>query len=372
MAGTVGKEGSTWFYLLELGKDANGKRKRKKKRGFKTKREAQKALAELETLFNKGVFIDNDQTTFAEFISFWLENYAKTNVSPKTYEGYYFMIKNHIKPCLGGVKLANLSSLHLQKYYSEKMNGGLSAQTVKHHHRLISKILTDAVKWQKVIRNVAITVDAPKPKKVEMVTLDANQVSDLFKVAKESTQYYPIIFTAIHTGMRRGELLGLRWKDVDFERKVLYVSQTIQSVTGLGLITKEPKNGKGRSVSMTNALEVFLKQHRLVQEENRKFFKTNYKDQDLVFAQVNGNPIQPAELSRTFNKLIKKAGVPHVRFHDLRHTHATLMLKQEVHPKIVQERLGHSSITITLDTYSHVLPNMQREAVKRFEESLNL
>ncbi|WCK54760.1 site-specific integrase [Aneurinibacillus sp. Ricciae_BoGa-3] len=374
MAGSVHKEGSTWYYMLELGKDQQGKRKRKKKRGFKTKREALKELAEAETALNKGVYVEDDQLTLGEYLQFWLKHYAKINTAERTYEGYCSMIHAHIIPALGHFKLSKLTPFHLQSYYAEKLKdgrydgkGGLSARTVKHHHRLISKALKDAVKWQKIIRNVAEVVDPPKPKKVEINPLSVNEIKRLLQVAYQSTQYYPIIFTAIHTGMRRGELLGLCWKDVDLSNGIIRVRQTLQMIVGTGIIFKEPKSGKGRTVTMTTALINMLQNHKIQQNKSKLAFGDIYQDYGLVFTQGNGKYIQPSELTKAFKKMVNEARVTKVRFHDLRHTHATLLLQQNIHAKVVSERLGHSTIGITLDTYSHVLPNMQKEAAQKFD-----
>lgn len=371
MAGSVGKEGSSWYYILELGKDQNGKRIRKKKRGLKTEKEAKKALRKAEMLFDNNGYVEDDRTTLREFMNYWLDNYAKISTTPKTFEGYDYIIRKHLGPGLGLKKLSKLSPMDLQKYYTDKINEGMSAQSVKHHHRLLSKILKDAVLWQKINRNVATLAKPPKPQKVEMRTLDPKQVSTLLSVAKESEVYYPVIFTAVHTGLRRGEILGLRWQDVDLKNGVLYVQQTLQSVSKLGLVFKPPKSGKGRPVKMTGQHLNLLKQINNEQNQNKLLYGPDYNKKDLVFIQVNGNPIQPSELTREYKKILKKACLPSIRFHDLRHTHATLMLQKGIHPKIVAERLGHSSIKITLDIYSHVLPNMQEEAVSLFEQLLD-
>jgi integrase len=372
-----GKKVKSYYVVFELGRDPiTGKRKQKKKRGFKTSKEAEKYLTEQLNAIDKGTYIEANKMSFGEYLDYWLKNYAEPNTAPKTFEGYDYIINTHIKPLLGQIELYKLQPLHLQEYYTLKMedgrtdgNGGLSAQSVKHHHRLISKAVRDAVKWQFVIRNVAEAVNPPKPKKQEMKTLEGEQIAVLLNTAK-SSQYYPVIFTAIYTGMRRGEVLGLRWEDVDLENKIVYVRQALQAVKGKGLIFKDPKTGKGRSVAMTDRLVQMLRSHKAEQNKRKLLLGESYEDYGLVFCQGNGKPFQPSELTRAYNKLIKKAGVTPVRFHDLRHTHATLMLKQQIHPKIVSERLGHSKVGITLDTYSHVLPNMQKEAADQFDQIL--
>jgi integrase len=242
----------------------------------------------------------------------------------------------------------------------------ISATSVKHHHRLIFKALKDAVKWQLLMRNVAESVTPPKTKKVEMQIWDNEKVKTFLEESKYSS-YYPIYLTAIFTGMRRGEVLGLRWQDIDFQNNIIYVRQSLQEVKKVGLTFKEPKSGKSRSISITSNLTLELKKLYEQQLKNKLLFGSVYNDLDLVFAQKNGKPFQPTELARNYRKMVNKSGLPYIRFHDLRHTHATLMLQQGIHPKVVSERLGHSTIGITMDTYTHVLPNMQKDAAHQFE-----
>ncbi|PLT32534.1 site-specific integrase [Bacillus sp. V5-8f] len=377
MRGTVKKSGSSWYVQFDLGKDPQtGKRKQKKKRGFKTQKEAQKYLNEQLNAIHKGTFFEPKDITFSEYVDYWFENYAVSNTSQKTMEVYSYIIKQHLKPSLGHFKISKLLPSHLQEYYSKKLKdgkiegGGLSAQSVKHHHRLISKVLKDAVKWEFLTRNVAESVEPPKTKKTEMHTWDSYEVKTFLYSSRTST-YYWVYLTAIYTGMRRGEILGLRWQDVDFENHIIYVRQTMQPIINQGLTFKEPKSGKGRSITITPFLTKELKKLYKKQLENKLSFGSSYQDQGLVFSQVNGNPLQPSEVSKKFLKAIEAANLHRIRFHDLRHTHATLMLQQGVHPKVVSERLGHSTISITLDIYSHVLPNMQKEAANQFDQLLD-
>lgn len=376
MRGTIKKDGGSWFVLFDLGKDPiTGKRKQKKKRGFKTKKEAEKYLSEQLHAIDKGTFFEPRDITLSEYFDYWIENYAKPNTSQRTVEGYMYIIIQHLKPTLGNMKISKLQPSHLQEYYSQKLKGGkfdgtgLSAQSVKHHHRLISKALKDAVKWQFIARNVAEAVTPPKTKKIEMQTWDNDQVKAFLELAKDS-RYYSVYLSAIYTGVRQGEGLGIRWQDVDYENLTIYIRQSLQPIKGKGLIFKEPKNGKSRSIAITEILLDEFKKIYEQQVELKKLFGSEYHDFDLVFALKDGRPIQPAELGRDFRKIVDASNLPKIRFHDLRHTHATLMLKQGVHPKVVSERLGHSTIGITMDTYTHVLPNMQKEGANQFDQLL--
>jgi integrase len=235
MRGTIKKEGSSWFIQFDLGKDpVTGKRKQKKKRGFKTKKEAEKYLSEQLNAIDKGTYFEPSEMTLSEYLDYWLENHAKPNTSQRTLENYQYIIMQHIKPTLGHLKISKLQPSHLQEYYAQKLSngkmdggGGLSAQSVKHHHRLIFKVLKDAVKWLLIVRNVAEAVTSPKTRKVEMATWDNEQVKIFLDVSKDSS-YYQIYLIAINTGMRRGEVLGLRWQDIDFDNNLIYVRQSLQ------------------------------------------------------------------------------------------------------------------------------------------------
>ena len=224
MRGSIKKDGSSWMVVFDIGRPITGNRKQKRVRGHKTKKEAEKFLSEQLNSVDKGTYFEPSGMTLSEYLDYWLENYAKPNTSQKTIEGYSYIIQQHLKPSLGNIKILKLQPAHLQEYYVHKLtNGkldgsGLSAQSVKHQHRLISKALKDAVKWQFLIRNVAEAVTPPKTKKAEMQVWDNEQVKTFLNAAKRSV-YYPIYLTATYTGMRRGEVLGLRWQDIDFENK---------------------------------------------------------------------------------------------------------------------------------------------------------
>ena len=314
MRGSVNKDGSSWYVIYDI-KTATGERKQKKKRGFKTKKEAEKYLSEQLTAIDKGTYFEPSEMTFSEYLDYWIENYAKPNTAQRTLENYQYMITQHIKPDLGQINISKLQPAHLQKYYVEKLKkgkvdgGGLSATSVKQHHRLIFKALKDAVKWQLLVRNVAEAVKPPKTKKVEMKTWNDEQVKSFLEAAKGS-QYYAVYLTAIYTGMRRGEVLGLRWQDIDFDNLVIYVRQSLQEVKKVGLTFIEPKSGKSRSITITSNLAKELKKLYKQQLKYKLLLGQEYHDLDLVFAQKNGKPTQPTEMHRNYRKEIETSGIP--------------------------------------------------------------
>jgi integrase len=377
MRGHIAKKGKRWYPVIDI-RDENGKRKRKWLQGFDTKKAAQAFLNEKLNEIQKGTFVQTSDMTVADYLRYWLNNYAKPNTAPRTYEGYEMIVDKHLIPALGHLKLEKLQPLHIQKYYTDALvhgrkdgKGGLSHRTVLHHHRVLHEALGQAVKWQLVVRNVADAVEPPRPERHEMQTLTSEQVRILLEEAKK-TQYYALIYTAIHTGMRRGELLGLRWQDINFDTNTISVRQTLQRVVGKGLIFREPKTQKSRRpISIPPSLCELLKKLKIQQAKDKLLLGEAYQDLGLVFTQRDGTPFEPSEVGRVYRSILKKANLPPVRFHDLRHTHATLLLEEGIHPKVVSERLGHSTIGITLDTYSHVLPTMQEEAALRLDEKLS-
>ena len=288
---------------------------------------------------------------------------------------YEEIVRCHLSPRLGHIPLSKLQPLHIQSYYSEALlsgrrrgKGGLSAQTVLHHHRVLREALQQAVKWLLLARNPADAVEPPRPKRREMRALDGEATGKLLRAATETRLYVPIMI-AVTTGLRRGEILGLRWEDVDFENANLAVRQSLEQ-TKAGLAFKQPKTAKGRRVVALPGLTIeTLKQHRKQQAAERLMLGQAFEDHGLVCARADGNPWPSNSFSAAFVALAKKAGCT-IRFHDLRHTHATQLLRQGVHPKIVSERLGHSTVGITLDVYSHVLPGMQEEAATRTDTAL--
>jgi integrase len=315
--------------------------------------------------------------TVGEYLEEWLRDYVTTNTAPTTADGYSDIVRAHLIPELGRFPLNALQPSHIQAYYARMLvsgrrdgKGGLSAQTIKHHHRVLYEALKHAVKHDMLIRNVAEAVDPPRPEGKEMTKLEPENVRTLLDAARE-TPFYTLLYTAIYTGLRRSELLGLRWRDIDLDVTALSVVQTLHHVPKKGYIFKEPKTKRSRRlVDLSPSLALLLREHRANQELERRLLGRLLMPDDLVFCCSDGSPLPPNSVTKAFHRLVKSMGVSGIRLHDLRHTHATLMLRQGVHPKVVSERLGHSSVAITLDTYSHVLPGIQAAAARRFDEGL--
>lgn len=369
---------NSWRIVIEIGRDPQtGKRKRISRSVKGNKKQAEKVMHRLLHELEQGTYIEPSEFTLGDYLRRWLEDYCRINLAPSTFASYEIIVIKHLVPALGNIPLAKLQPMHLQQYYSRALKegrrdgkGGLSSRTVRYHHTVLREALQHAVKWQVVVRNVADAVEPPRVRQPEMAALNPNDVMILLK-AVQNHQDYAIIFTAIYTGMRRGELLGLRWNDVDLDAGVARIRQTLQKLQGQGFIFREPKTKKSRrQITLSVGVVNLLKELRKKQAQNRLLLGNRYQNNDLVFCNNDGTPIDPSKFSKRFRYLADKHGFTNIRFHDLRHTHATILLTQGVHPKVVQERLGHESITITMDTYSHILPGLQEEAMKKFDEAM--
>ena len=271
--------------------------------------------------------------------------------------------------------------MHLQSFYRSKLQsgrkdgkeGGLAPASVKQMHAILHRALKTAVQLKVITNNPANAAEAPEPsaRKNEMRFLTIEQVRQLLKHAGETSTYYPIYQLAIFTGLRRGELLALRWSDVNLDNRTASIRQTLTETYDGDLIKQPPKTRSGiRTVALSHEVIKLLRSHRVQQTERRLKLGAARADENLIVTTNVGGYVNPSNLHRHFKKLLKRAQLPQVRFHDLRHTHATLMLQQGEHPKVVSERLGHNNIQITLDTYSHALPNIQKEAADRLDETI--
>jgi len=317
-----------------------------------------------------GIVYDDENMTVGEYLDVWLKGSVYGSVRQSTYDRDTNLVNNHIKPLLGGLKLKKLNSAHIQSFYRDRLDTGLSTSTVHKMHDILRRGLAQAVRWHLVPRNVAYVVKPPRPVPKEMVALSTDETRRLLDAAAED-RLEALYVLAVHTGMRQGELLALRWQDVDMENAVVSVRRTLTR-SGGKVTFGEPKTKKSRrSIRLAPQATEALRAHLERQLRDMEILGDRYRDQGLVFTTDTGAPINPSNLrQRSFALLLKRAGLPHMRFHDLRHTCATLLLSRGVHPKFVQELLGHATIAITLDTYSHVMPSMGDATAKAMEDAL--
>jgi len=368
MRGCIRKRGKDSYSIaVSLGRDAATGKYKYVWMGVKgTKREAEKRLSELLHRLDTGAFVSPSKTTVADYLRRWLQEYVRPNLSPRGFERYESIARVHLIPDLGAIALTQLRPEHLQRQYASKLGKGLSPRSVRYQHVVLHKALETAMKWGLVVRNVADGVDVPRSRRKDMQTWSEFEVRHFLEVAKDSP-YYALFHTALYTGMRRGELLALRWRDVGVQE--IHVNRTLHQLGDGSYVFTEPKSAKSRrTVDLSPSSILTLAEHRERQEGVRTVMGIPQTQDDFVFSTLEGKPLRPNTVSRAWTMLAARAGLRAIRLHDARHTHASLMLKQGVHPKIVQERLGHGSIQVTLDTYSHVAPGLQRAAAESFDK----
>jgi integrase len=328
----------------------------------KTERECAKKLRDAMRAASQGVVNSKVRDTVAGYMTSWLEG-CKLSLRPQTWSTYERYIRLHINPNIGSARLSGLQAHHLRSLYGKLIDQGLSPTTARHCHGVIHKALAQAAREGLVARNVADLVDPPTRARREMTVLDAAQTRRLLDAAA-GDRLEALYVLAVTTGMRRGELLALRWQDVDLQRGSLAVTGSLHR-TPTGLEVGSPKTAKSRRRIELSALALAsLSRHRASQEAVPL-------PGAFVFTNRAGRPVEPSNLlHRDFPAVLAKAGVPHIRFHDLRHTAATLLMSQGEHPKVVSDLLGHSNIGITLDLYSHVSEAMHRQAAKTMDDLL--
>ena len=337
----------------------------------KTRAEAARKLAALTQQRDSGLPMPAGRQTVASFLAEWLQG-QRSQLRPKSWRRHEEHIRIHIVPVVGNVGLRRLTPQHLSHLYANRLASGLSPLSVHHIHATMHRALVHAVRWGLVARNVADLVDPPRVQHREMLVLSPEQVRRLLEAAKGGP-LEAVIAVAVSTGLRRGELLALRWRDVELDVGVLRVVGTLQRDYDRKLVIAEPKTARSRRQVELSAIAVdALRAHRAAQTETRLLLGEEWEDNDLVFPNPFGRPQDGSHLLLgQFVPLLESAGLPRIRLHDLRHTAATLLLGRGIHPKIVSEMLGHTTVGITLDLYSHVTPTMHRAAANAIDDALS-
>lgn len=377
MKGHIRRRGKkSWAIVIELGRDAHGKRKQRWHSVKGTKRDAEQELHRLVHSFAQGSYVDPHKVTVGEFLDQWLAAYAKGNVSGKTFERYQQIVRNDLTPALGSILLAKLQPMQIQSYYTKALasgrkdgRGGLAPKTVIQYHRILREALQHAVKWRLLAINPCTLVEPPKVQPKEIRVLDSAEAASLLRMVQGKRLYYPIL-VGLSTGMRRGEVYALRWKNVDLHKGLLRVVESLEQ-TKSGLIFKTPKSAKGRrSIALSPVVVQELRRHKREQTTHRLALGPVYQNNDLVFPRADGTPWPPNQVSTLFKHLVRGTALEWANLHTLRHTHATDLLREGIHPKVVSEQLGHSTVALTLDVYSHVMPSMQDDAARALDATL--
>lgn len=338
----------------------------------KTRAEVAKKLNKALSDREDGLVFDAGNLKIEEYLERWLKDSVAGNVRSRTFSNYRMQVRRHITPALGGIQLKALSPAHVQGLYRQKLDSGLAPSSVRYIHAVLHRALKQALRWGLVPRNASEAVDLPKLVNAEVDAMTPAETRTFLEAAR-GDRFEALYVVAVTTGMRRGELLGLRWSDVTLdELATLRVARQLQRLRdGSGLQFVSPKSGKGRTIRLAPRTVEALKAHRARQAEEKLRAGSLYEDGGLVFATEVGTPLEPSNVDRrSFKPLLEKAGLPDMRFHDLRHTCATVLLSEGVNPKFVQELLGHADIKMTLGTYSHFLPSMGDQTALAMESAL--
>jgi integrase len=380
MRGHVRERGKgNWYAVLSVRDPQTGKRKVRWRSlpGCRGKREAQQECARIVTEMSKGSYVEPDKTTLAQFPERWLDH-IKTQIGAASFERYCEYIGNTIIPALGGVRLTKLTPEQISAMYARALeggrhdgNGGLSPRTVHHVHTVFKQALTQACVWRAISYNPAALVKPPKVQRKEMKTIDTEATAKMLDAARATPIFIPVLL-GILCGMRRGEICALRWRNVDLDNGQLAIVASRSRGEHGKPIEKSTKTGSGRLIALPILVITELRRHRAQQAEQLLRLGVALTDDHHVYAKSDGEPSHPTLLTRLFKQFMRDHKLPEIRLHDLRHSHATHMLAAGIHPKVAQERLGHSSIAVTMDTYSHAMPNMQADAVAKLDATLRL
>ena len=367
MKGNIQQRGPrTWRLRYDVPSPEGRKQISETVRG--NKRDAQRTLRERLAAIDKGIYIERNEEAVAEYLERWLKVHS-TKVSIRTRVGYATCI-NRFKRHFGAGALQKLRPEHIQASYDSMLESGLTARTVLHSHRVLSQALKDAVKWGLILRNPADVVSPPRAEKKEATAWDSDTIKK-FMDAAEGSRYRDAYSLAALTGMRRSELAGLKWPDIDLKSGRLRVVRTRQRIYGHGIVEGQPKTHRSRrSVALSPSAVSVLDSVKTKQIEMRLRAGPLWQHTDYVLTKDDGAPIAPDHLSREFSRIVKEAGLPKGTLHGLRHSYATALLSANVHPAVVQSALGHSSITLTIDTYSHVMPGLEEAAARRIDDIL--
>lgn len=384
MAGSIEKRGeNTYRLIISSGRTGDGKRKKYTKTikvEGKTEAEKEKKcaieLAKFIAAVENNLFIEPSKLTLKDFIEKWLDKYAEKNLAPKTIFRYKQMINSRIIPALGHLKIQKLKPINFVEFYDnlqedgirkDGKEGGLSARTIGHHHRLLHDILQSAVKWQLLNSNPLDTVDPPKVKKCEADFYNEEEVQELINkldtVSDKEFKYKAAVILTLASGLRLGELTGLKWDNINFDTTTINIVQSSQYLPGKGTFIKSPKNDTSiRTLSIPESVMNLLLKHQAKEKEKRLGCGTLWNDTGFVFTQWNGKPMYPSTPSRWFSKFLKSNNLRSITFHQLRHTSATLLINENVNIREVSKRLGHSNTSTTLNIYSHALKSSDKDA----------
>lgn len=368
MKGSIIKRGTKYAVRFDKGTTKGGKRAQGFKGGFKTKKEAQEYLNKVMYEIKEGKYKESSKIPFSKYIVEWFNTSYKNSVEETTAETRWYTVKNHFIPYFEDITIDKITTKMLDEFYNDKVDEELSAKTVREFHNLLRRAFAQAVKWGDLKHNPALDATPPKVKRKEVNPWTDEQTKQFLEVVTEAGEEM-IYETFIFTGMRRGELLGLKWADIDLANAKIRISRSLARTKTRGLYLKDVKTKSSRrQISISTYLVEKLTKYKAKQEKQKELLGEAYNDQNMVFCTFDGSYKDPRNLLREFYRYIKNSGVEKITLHDLRHLHATLLLIYGENPKVVSERLGHADVSTTLDIYSHVNSDLQKRAADRFEK----
>ncbi|MFD4928368.1 tyrosine-type recombinase/integrase [Peribacillus butanolivorans] len=368
------KKGYTWSFTIELGRDSStGKRKQITRRGFNSKKEAELAAHQMTIDVDNETFVNEEKNIFfINFITDYLHILAEPSVKASTFRGYKSAVEKRLIPKFGHMKIKDLSGKMISTYYNELLKEGLTEEFIQYIHAILKNASKTAIDWKYIKNDFMNNVKAPRRQKKNVETWSIEECNTfLNRMRDQKDHIFILYYLAIYTGMRRGELLGIKWKDIDFNKKRIFVQHSLYYISGQGLVLQTPKTHSGkRNISITNEMIGELQSYKV--KKQKQLLKVGLKliEDHFVVSAFGGEPVNPNTIHKQFLYDIKLAGIKRIRFHDLRHTHATIMLEIGENSKVVSERLGHSNVSITLDKYSHVTQNIQDSSADNFSKAL--
>lgn len=371
-----------WDVRYDAGYDGEGNRIQKFKGGFRKKGDAESFVAEQTTKIKNGTYIEPAKMFLFQYLDQWLGD-KKSEISPTTYSGYEVNIRCHIKPYIGGIKLQDLRPAHIRQLYTvlkqnrevkvegEKRNfDALSSTSIRYVHRVLSKALEDAFMEETIPKNPAKLVKPPSKEKFEAGFLTAKQIREMLDKFQDDDMYIPVLLSVL-LGLRRGEALGLQWQDIRFEDKLISIRHNYIMENGKPALREKTKTDSSRrDIIVTDKVIQELKRHRVYHAKRKLELGVLYHKNDFVCTWSDGKPFSPSHVSRSFSARMKKYGLPMIRFHDLRHSNAALMILQNANMKGASDRLGHSTIQITNDLYGHVERSVQEQIAKQIDQAI--
>ena len=335
----------------------------------RTRKEVQDRIHAVLQRQSQGISLPGERQTVGDFLTHWLKFVAKPRLRPRTHESYESTVRLHVRPYLERVSLSKLTPQRIQTWLSDLSAAGASPRTCQYARVVLRAALTQAIKWDLVVRNAAALANSPRVVTREITPLNPAQARTLLDHCADH-RLGSLFAVALSLGLRLGEALGLRWSDVDLNNELLHVRRSLQRIKG-GIAFSAPKTARSyRTLVLPRVAIATLTTHRVRQLEQRLAAGQRWGGHDLVFTNRDGNPLDRANVRKQFHRLLQTAGLPQIRIHDLRHTAATLLLLQGVNPRTVMELLGHSDVTMTLNTYSHVLASLKQDAARRMDDLL--